>query len=79
MSFVSFQQEREGELFQKYNLGMPEREREKAALLKRESYKKRERAQRRRAVCLNLVGFPSVRLPVLLSEPCAGQCHCVCV
>lgn len=35
--------------------------------------------QRESAVCLNPVGFPSVRVPVLVSGPCGGQCRCVCV
>lgn len=50
-----------------------ERERE-------QHYKKRRKVQgeRRRAVCLNPVGFPSVRFTALLSEPYAGQCRRVC-
>lgn len=93
MSFVSFQQERERENFFRSsdNLGTLERESKRGE--KRESgckvgtvkerdrgiRKERRESEGRRAVCLNPVGFPSVRIPVLFSEPCGGQCHCVCV
>lgn len=69
------------------NLGTQEREggekgewlhceRERGKDIRKEMRKSTEGT---RAVCLNPVGFPSVRIPVLFSEPCGGQCYCVCV
>lgn len=36
------------------------------------------RKERTETVCLKLVSFHSVLLPVVFSGPCCGQCHCVC-
>lgn len=72
LSFVSFQNEVEVELFSDW-----EREREREAKCCR-SGGCENRKERTECVCLKPVSFRSVLLPVVFSGPCCGQCHCVC-
>lgn len=76
LSFVSFQQERERERSFSEVEAILAAERGSARGKGGRAVRKEKRGARR-AVCLDPVGFPSVRFPVLLSRPCGRDRHCV--
>ena len=82
MSFVSFQREGARANFFRSTIlaGGKERERERERESKVGTVQekggraiRKEKKEAGRAVCLNPVGFPSVRIPALFSRPCGGH------